>query len=218
MQERTMDLEARLRVCERRVIALSATTLAMAIIAGALASYQFAPRLGAQSPPSIRASEIVIVDPKGVERVRIGGQLPDATPGKPRGDRVAGVLLYDQTGRERSGYVTFESSGNVGLTLDGRQRQTAFFLAGPTGGTALRMWRGNDWIELRTDEGGARVGAVRANELVFRQPPPTDGEVNGYCANLKAEFKQAGAPDSLLLPACRQRFTAQDCQTCIAGK
>ena len=92
----------------------------------------------------------MIVDPKGVERVRIGGQLPDATPGKPRGQDVAGVLLYDATGRERSGYVTFEPSGNVGLTLDGRQGQSMFFVAGPTGATALRMWRGTNWRTARS--------------------------------------------------------------------
>ena len=127
------------------------------------------------------------------------------------------MLLYDQTGRERSGYVTFESSGNVGLTLDGRQGQTAFFLAGPTGGTGLRMWRGNNWVELRTDEGGARVGAVRANELVFREPSATEAEVNAYCVDLKAEFKRTGASDALLLPACRQRFRLQDCQRCVGN-
>jgi hypothetical protein len=128
------------------------------------------------------------------------------------------VLLYDQTGRERSGYVTFEPSGNVGLTLDGRQGQTAFFLAGPTGGTALRMWRGNDWVELRTDEGGARVGAVRSRELVFREPPAVEGEVNAYCSNVKAALREAGAPDSQLLPVCRERFTRPDCQVCLEIK
>ena len=214
-----MDIETRIRVCERRVLGLFVVTMVLTLLLVASVASQRAPRVAAQSAaPSIRASEIVVVDPKGVERVRIGGQLPDAVPGKPRGQQVAGLLLYDQTGRERSGYVTFEPSGNVGLTLDGRQGQTAFFVAGPTGGTALRMWRGNNWVELRTDEGGARVGAVRSNELVFREPPATELEVNAYCANLRAEFKQVGAPDSQLLPACRQRFTLQDCQTCVGTK
>lgn len=212
-----MDLEAKVRVCERQIRALFAAMAALVLVLTSLAVYQLAPRATAQSAaPSLRASEIVIVDPKGVERVRIGGQLPDAVPGKPRGDQVAGVLLYDQTGRERSGYVTFESSGNVGLTLDGRQRQSAFFLAGPTGGTALRMWRGDNWVELRTDEGGARVGAVRSQELVFREPPAIEAEVNAYCTNLKSTLKEASPAQ--LLAACRQRFTSRDCQRCAGGK
>ena len=114
-----MDLDMRLRKCERRLSTLSTATGVLTILLIASAVSQLAPRVVAESSaaPSIRASEIVVVDPNGVERVRIGGQLPDAVPGKPRGDRVAGVLLYDQTGRERSGYVTFESSGNVGRTV-----------------------------------------------------------------------------------------------------
>jgi hypothetical protein len=214
-----MDLETRLRACERKSNVLAGATLVMSLFVLAVLAYELAPRAGAQTAAqSIRASEIVIVDPKGVERVRIGGRLPDAVPGKPRGDDIAGILLYDQTGRERSGYVTFESSGNVGLTLDGRERQSAFFLAGPAGGTALRMWRGDDWIELRTDEGGARIGAVRARELIFREPAASEGEAAAYCSNLKAALKSAGTPDSQLVPACRQRFTLQDCQRCAGGK
>src|SRR5262249_734247 len=76
------------------------------------------------NPTSLKVSELVVVDPKGVERVRIGGDLPDATiNGKrvPRGEKAAGVLLYDTTGQERSGYVTWES-GNVGLTIRARCR------------------------------------------------------------------------------------------------
>jgi len=213
-----MDQDTRLRVVERRVRTLAVLSAGLACVCAGTIAYTLAPYIGAQTAaPSIRASEVVIVDPKGIERVRIGGQLPDATPGKPRGQDVAGVLLYDATGRERSGYVTFEPSGNVGLTLDGRQGQSAFFLAGQAGGTGLRMWRGNNWIELRADEGGARVGAVRSSELVFREPPAVDSEVKAYCANLRAEFQKAGAPDSGLLPACRQRFTSQDCQVCVAS-
>lgn len=72
---------------------LMTATPAIGVLLIGIAVYQFAPLTSAQSAaPSIRASEIVIVDPKGVERVRIGGQLPDAVPGKPRGQQVAGVL------------------------------------------------------------------------------------------------------------------------------
>src|ERR1051325_4224555 len=56
------------------------------------------------APQSLRVSELVVVDPKGVERVRIGGDLPDAViNGKrvPRGEKAGGVLLYDGSGQER---------------------------------------------------------------------------------------------------------------------
>jgi hypothetical protein len=95
------------------------------------------------TPTSLRVSELIVVDPKGVERVRIGGDLPDALiDGKrmPRGQKIAGMILYDGTGQKRSGYVTFEPSGNVGLTLDTRREQATAFIAGPNQGSFLRLW------------------------------------------------------------------------------
>ena len=56
-----------------------------------------------------------------MERVRIGGDLPDAVIGGkrvPRGEKAAGLLMYDGTGQERGGYVTFKTIRNVVLTLD----------------------------------------------------------------------------------------------------
>src|SRR5688500_5886524 len=88
-----MDQDTRLRVVERRVRTLAVLSAGLACVCAGTIAYTLAPYIGAQTAaPSIRASEVVIVDPKGVERVRIGGQLPDATPGKPRGQDVAGVL------------------------------------------------------------------------------------------------------------------------------
>ncbi|WP_457653812.1 hypothetical protein [Rhodocaloribacter sp.] len=117
------------------------------------------------------ANQIEVVD-RGVVRVRIGGQLPDAViRGRrvPRGGVAAGVLLYDDTGQERSGYVTFDS-GNVILTLDGRRSQSAFFVADTTGETALRIWYGKDVIDLRADRDGARITAAEDGHVVFQQP------------------------------------------------
>ncbi|MBA2707661.1 MAG: hypothetical protein H0U59_07650 [Gemmatimonadaceae bacterium] len=65
--------------------------------------------------------ELVVVDRNGVDRIRIAGELPDAIiKGRrvPKGERAAGVILYDSTGQERSGYVTWEPSGNVGMAVD----------------------------------------------------------------------------------------------------
>src|SRR5256714_2930469 len=122
-------LEQRTRRLERWLRIFTCAWLGLA----ALAVCAFTTRSTQQTaiPQSLKVSELVVVDPKGVERVRLGGDLPDATiNGKrvPRGEKVAGVLLYDTTGQERGGYVTWES-GNVGLTLDTRKGQAALFAA-----------------------------------------------------------------------------------------
>jgi hypothetical protein len=126
------------------------------------------------SPTSVRVSELIVVDSKGIERVRIGGDLPDALIGGkriPRGQQAAGVSLYDSTGSERSGYITFEPSGNVGLTLDSRKSQVASFIAAPDdNASALQLWSGKDLIELRSDDEGSRFTAVKGGQVILQQP------------------------------------------------
>lgn len=167
------------------------------------------------APTSLRVSELVVVDPKGVERVRIGGDLPDAIIGGkrvPRGEKAAGVLLYDGGGQERSGYVTFEPSGNVGLTLDTRRGQTTLFVAGPDTGSALQLWHGSDLIELRSDEDGSRLTAVKAGQVVTQQPP-----VSQMSADTCAAYKGARARVSReqVMRDCRRRFGDAACRACL---
>jgi len=72
------------------------------------------------------------------------GHLPDAIiDGRrvARGENAAGVLLYDQTGTERGGYVTFDGSNVVGLTLDNHGNQAAIFAAGPDPGDGATRTR-----------------------------------------------------------------------------
>lgn len=128
-------------------------TGALALI-GAVGIAAFA----SSQPTSLRVSELVVVDSDGVERVRIGVDLPDAVvDGRRlvRGEKAAGVILYDAAGRERSGYATFEPSGNVMLTLDNRQsEQNALFVAGPDNAAALRLWQGETrWTSGPTKRG-----------------------------------------------------------------
>lgn len=172
------------------------------------------------APTSLRVSELVVVDSKGVERVRIGGELPDALIGGkrvPRGQQAAGVLLYDGTGGERSGYVTFEPSGNVGLTLDSRKAQVASFIAAPDDDAAsmLQLWSGNDLIELRSDDEGSRLTAVKAGQVVSQQPL-----IKKMSAGMCEAYRSARARVSAeqVMRDCRKRFTDTACQSCVSGR
>jgi hypothetical protein len=163
----------------------------------------------------LRATEIVVVDETGVERVRIGGNLPDAIiAGKrvPRGEKAAGILLYDGTGQERGGYVTWEPSGNVGLTLDSRKGQSTLFVAGADGGSALKLWDGNDAIELRSDTEGSRLTAVNDGQIVFQEPP-----VDELGEEACAAYRDALSSHSMeeVLRACKQRYSEAACRACL---
>ncbi len=164
----------------------------------------------------LQARMLEIVDENGVVRVRVGAKLPDAViDGKSvgrGGEEVAGVMLYDGTGQERGGYVTFEPSGNIGLTLDSRKSQVALFAAGPDGGTALRLWDGPDAIELRVDDSGARLTTVADYEVVHQVPVVETIDEEGCSA-----YRDAIASYSLeyVMRACSSRFPTAQCEACL---
>jgi len=100
----------RIAVLERRQ-RLSMTVNIVLIILLVLVAGEFAREVHAQQKQDTKTlvlSELTIVDSHGVVRARLGGNLPDANKKIPRGSRIAGLLLYDETGQERGGYVTFE--------------------------------------------------------------------------------------------------------------
>jgi len=167
------------------------------------------------TPPALKVSELVVVDPKGVERVRIGGNVPDAIiNGKriPRGEKAAGVLLYDETGQERGGYLTFEPSGNVGLTLDSRKGQVAMFVAGSDPGSALQLWHGRDLVELRSDEDGSRISAVQSGQVVSQQPT-VNKMTTGRCEIYRGARSHVSAEQ--VIRDCRRRFMESTCRACL---
>jgi hypothetical protein len=167
------------------------------------------------SPASLRVSELVVVDQKGVERVRVGGDLPDAIIGGkrvPRGEKVAGVMLYDGTGQERGGYVTFEPSGNVGLTLDTRRGQSALFVADPEAGTALQLWQGRDLIELRSDQDGSRITAAQAGQVVMQEPAISRMSA-GTCEAYRGARSRVSREQ--VVRDCRRRFSDAACKACL---
>lgn len=168
--------------------------------------------------PVLRVSELIVVDPQGVERVRVGGDLPDAViAGKrvPRGEKVAGVMLYDDTGQERGGYVTFSPSGNVALTLDTRKGQVALFAADPEEGAALRLWTEGNEVALWVDGDGARVNAVRDKKVVYQQPLAGSPGTSTTCTELRGFVKEHGA--DVIFGACNERRTADWCRECLGS-
>lgn len=212
---RLAALEADNRRLKRLVAGLGSALAVAGVVAGA---WSCAGATKETTPVSLRVSELVVVDGQGVERVRIGGDLPDAViQGKtvPRGEKVAGVMLYDDTGQERGGYVTFSPSGNVALTLDTRQGQVALFAADPVEGAALRLWTGRDEIALWADSDGARVSAVGAKKVLFQQPPAAPPEKSSTCTDLKALRGQH--PAEVILGACQERRTEDWCRACLGG-
>lgn len=211
--ERLTALENRHRRLVRLVVFQSALIVSAA--AALAAGCESALGRDDSKPSRVRVEEIVVVDSTGVERVRIGGNLPDAVvDGRraPRGEDAAGLLLYDGTGRERGGYVTWEPSGNVGLTLDSRQRQVALFVAGPDGGSAMSVRHGDDLVELRSDGDGSRLTAVEGGRVVVQEP---EVEVGSEACAAYRDARERRSED-VARAACRRRYPGPSCEACLA--
>ncbi|MGA7158795.1 MAG: hypothetical protein WBY53_18260 [Acidobacteriaceae bacterium] len=192
--------------------------LALLVVACLINQYRSTQQVRAaanQPPAKLTVSELTVVDSNGVVRARIGGDLPDAViQGKvhPRGQAAAGVLLYDTTGQERSGYITF-ASGHVGLTLDNRDGQTAEFLAGPDSGSVFRQHYGNSILEMTVDEDGPALHMVRDKHVVFHEPAVEHPESTGLCKDLRKLKSQV--PKEQLMGICTNHTTEQACQVCL---
>lgn len=180
---------------------------------------------------SLRVRDLVVVDAAGTVRARVGGDLPDAVAANgrriPRGQKAAGVLLYDAAGLERGGYVTFDRSGHVGLTLDTKQQMVASFLAGPDGGGlvqmthggAIQLQAGGNWVELRADSTeGARLNAVRAGQVVAQSPALTPAQQRATCAAMRDELlRQAQMRADAAAKTCGARMPAAACSACFGS-
>lgn len=215
---------------ERRVRVLTLAVTGLALLAGGLVVTALRPdstdAVAGELPGRavddtlttrvLVADEIVVTD-GDVARVRVGGRLPDAiVDGErvPRGGTAAGVLIYDSTGQERGGYVTFDS-GNAVLTLDSRRGQQAFFVADTSGSTALRIWRGDDFAELRVDRDGPRFTAGRDGSVAFQRPAPPEPASSATCETLRSLSEEI-EPERLRA-ACHGRMTEAWCARCLHG-
>ncbi len=173
-------------------------------------------------PDVLRLHTLSIVDDRGVERVRIAGQLPDAVvDGKraPRGETAAGVLIYDDAGQERGGYVTFAPSRSAVLTLDTRRGQVVLLAADSSGGAAFRLWHttSGDWIALRAESAGARLSVGRRNGIVLQEPAMSKADAAAFCAGLKGDVSRLKTklPAQEVLRACEQRMPSAACRKCL---
>lgn len=198
------------------VAVVVATLLSMA----AFAAVAFGGGGSNEQLPSLRVKELVIVDDAGTIRLRLTADAPDAVVNGrriPRGEKAAGIILYDDMGRERGGYVTLSPSRNVLLTLDTQERQVALFAADPKDGAVARLWSGGDWIEMRSDAGGSHLSIGRDNALVVQQPTMSASERSAACMGLKEELAKLNpkpASESVL-SACKQRMTEAACRECL---
>ena len=164
---------------------------------------------------SIKAKEIVVVDENGIVRARLGGDLPDALMASGhvsrRGSKAGGLIIYDEQGIERGGYVTQDTGSNAMLTLDSKSRQAALFVAGPDEeqASALRLWTKGSSIEMRSDVNGSRLSIADKNGVSYQQPA-----VNlslETCVDYKKLEQQY--PGKRI---CQSRFTDSACSACLA--
>lgn len=222
---------SRLAKCESEIVRLARTirvmtglgAMAMIVVMTAFTG----PRSPQTAPPAdtLRVREIAVVDARGVVRARLGGDLPDAVgpSGRsiPRGDKIAGLLIYDDRGRERGGYVTFDRTATAAITLDSRDPYRQMMLieadSTPAEGVGLRLWSGASWAELHAGASGAAVSAGRDGRVEFFEPPATEAESGAFCRDLKTAVAQAPrqpSPDEVLA-ACRAHRTEKECTLCL---
>ncbi|TRD11715.1 hypothetical protein FGU71_07450 [Erythrobacter insulae] len=215
-----VDFDSRLEAIERKNRFLSRIAIVFALIAVALAIWHISPASPAKAAGKIDVLQLrtlEIVDATGTVRARLGSDLPDAiidgkTVGR-GGEKVSGLMLYDGTGQERGGYVTFEPSGNIGLTLDTRKGQVALFAAGPQSGANLRLWDGEDAIELRADQDGTRLTSVQDGVVAVQLPVI---EAIGPEACNAYRGAKGKLPREEIIKACTGRFPSELCQRCLA--
>jgi hypothetical protein len=187
------------------------TNIALLIVAAA-------PR----QPKVLTVSEVDVVDAKGVIRARLGGDLPDAVVnGKVlhRGSKAAGLMLYDETGEERGGYVTHTPGSLVTLSIDSRnpRQQIATLVGGPTGESALMLNWNDDIVEMRADtEMGPSFHAKRGKQVVFHVPSAAGFEKGEACGELRGALKSM--PREKVLDFCRARTSEDACQACLGGQ
>lgn len=133
----------------------------------------------ADQPDVLRVRGLVVVDEKGVERVRIGAPVPNPViKGKqyPRKAPVSGMILYDPEGNERGGLSTTDTKpSEVFLGLDTEAYQAVTLIANPDGGANLSLSDDNGSGINVTVVKEPFIRIVRHGKVIFLQGRPPKG-------------------------------------------
>lgn len=201
----------------RRLTCLQAL-LGAAFVAYVGWSHWQTPAAAQEGPQALTVSSIDVVDPTGTVRVRIGGALAGEVRNGKQIQRppLAGVLLFDATGRERSGYVTFPDEGShvgaVALTFDTPDRQSVLFAA-QSEGAALKIWHEKNIFDLRVDSDGPSLHMMQHGKIAFHEPPEREPETAGWCEGLRDALGRVSADE--VRAACKNRHSAAACNACL---
>jgi hypothetical protein len=175
IRESLEDLQLRNRHLSR-ALTICMSILVMGFIG--LAAFGFRTKNASAAGGVLRVRGLSVVDGNGVERVRIQAPLPDPLVlGKrfSRGGAVSGILLSDDEGNERSGYVTSEGYPNVFFTLDSLARQHVLFVTEPQGDPTLRLWDGANTVTLSAGSDGPALGLRTGEKFLLQVPARTPG-------------------------------------------
>jgi hypothetical protein len=121
----------------------------------------------------LRLRSLTIVDEKGTPRVVLAAPLPDPKYGK-RPKPAAGILIFDDAGSERGGYVTSDGKdAEVYLTLDNASGgQAAMFLANAQKGATLVVTNNDgDAVGMTTAFSRPVFQVSERKKVIFKQPP-----------------------------------------------
>jgi hypothetical protein len=171
---------------------------------------------------TLRVKELVVVDEKGIIRARVGGNIPPAvidgrTVSRGGTDNgVAGIMLYDKSGVERGGYVTFDQGNNIALTLDNQKKQQVFFGVGPTGTASLQLWENDELIDLRADNNGARLTRTKSGVVTHQYPEISikNTTCQYYKGGLREEVPE-GLSHAEVKRICEKKFSVASCELCL---
>jgi len=176
MQDRQV-LMHRLRSLERQTNFLKAwSALITLTLVGFIVTQGLAASEQAQAADGkiLKVRQLIVIDDRGVERVKIAAPVPDPIINGKRVKRDApasGMLIYDSKGNERGGYMTADDDGNAFLTLDSEEMQQVTLIAYPKGGAEFGIqFKSSDTLAMQAREQGPRMKLVRANKVILALP------------------------------------------------
>lgn len=177
-----MSVEDRLSKLEARHNVMSFIALLAIVGLGGVAGYEGWKLHSLETATSLRVRELRVYDDKGIDRVVIGGNLPqailDGKPMKSPHRSMAGILIYDGTGTERGGYGTFDGYANAVMTLDAHGHQAMLLMAEPDGGAFFRQWEGTSSVTMGAYD-KPFLTVMDGKDVVFAKPEDNEWTKRG---------------------------------------